>query len=112
YANEALFLAGIHPARRGHTIRRREAEALHAAIREVLGAAVRAGGTTIRDYRNAEGGAGEYVRELRVYDREGSPCVRCSTPVRRIVFGNRSAFLCPACQPRGGARGGPSRNAS
>lgn len=102
YANEALFLAGIHPQRRTDTIREHEAAALHATIRDVLDAAVRAGGTTIRDYRNAEGGEGEYVRQLRVYGQEGSPCVRCSTPVRRIVFGNRSAFLCPACQPRRG----------
>ena len=106
YANEALFLAGIHPARRTDTVREREAEALHGTLRSVLGDAVRAGGTTIRDYRNAEGGQGEYVRQLRVYGQEGSPCVRCSTPVRRIVFANRSAFLCPACQPR---RGGTRR---
>ena len=104
YANEALFLAGIHPARRTDTIREHEAVALHGTLRSVLTDAVRAGGTTIRDYRNAEGGEGEYVRQLRVYGQEGSPCVRCSTPVRRIVFANRSAFLCPACQPRRGAR--------
>ena len=106
YANEALFLAGIHPARRTDTIREHEAAALHGTIRDVLDAAVRAGGTTIRDYRNADGGEGEYVRQLRVYGQEGSPCVRCSTPVRRIVFGNRSAFFCPACQP---GRGLPRR---
>lgn len=102
YANEALFLAGIHPQRRTDTVREHEAEALHGTLRDVLDAAVRAGGTTIRDYRNAEGGEGEYVRQLRVYGQEGSPCVRCSTPVRRLVFGNRSAFFCPACQPRRG----------
>jgi formamidopyrimidine-DNA glycosylase len=103
YASEALFRAGVHPGRRARTLRRDEAAALHDAIREVLGAAVRAGGTTIRDYRNADGGAGEYVRELQVYDREGSPCPRCSTPIRRLVLSNRSAFFCPACQPRRGA---------
>ena len=100
YANEALFLAGIHPARRARTVRRHEAEALHSSLRSVLAAAVRAGGTTIRDYRNAQGGEGEYVRELRVYGQEGSPCIKCSSIVQRLVFGNRSAFLCPACQPR------------
>jgi len=102
YAAEALFRAGIHPARRGHTVRGHEAEALHRSIRDVLAEAVRAGGTTIRDYRDAEGKQGEFVRELLVYDREGSPCTRCSTPIRRTVFGNRSAFFCPACQPRRG----------
>ena len=103
YANEALFLAGIHPARRANTVRRHEAVALHGAVRDVLQASIRMGGTTIRDYRDAEGRAGEFVRSLRVYDREGSPCPRCSTPIRRLVFGNRSAFLCPSCQPRRGA---------
>lgn len=100
YANEALFLAGIHPARRARSVRRHEAEALHSSLRSVLSDAVRAGGTTIRDYRNADGGKGEYVRELRVYGQEGSPCIKCSSIVQRVVFGNRSAFLCPACQPR------------
>ena len=109
YANEALFLAGIHPARRACTVRRHEAEALHQALKSVLTDAVRAGGTTIRDYRNAQGGEGEYGRELRVYGQEGSPCIRCSTLVRRVVFGARSAFLCPACQPR---RGIPRRSQS
>jgi formamidopyrimidine-DNA glycosylase len=100
YASEALFLARVHPARQARSVGRDEAEALHHAIREVLAASIRSGGTTIRDYRNAEGGEGEYVRELRVYDREGSPCTRCSTPIRRIVLSNRSAFFCPSCQPR------------
>lgn len=100
YASEALFLARIHPARRSRSVRAHEAAALHRAIREVLAAAIRSGGTTIRDYRNAEGGEGEYVRELRVYDREGLPCTRCSTPIRRLVLSNRSAFFCPSCQPR------------
>ena len=100
YAAEALHRAGIHPARRTHTVRRYEAEALHEAVREVLAGALRAGGTTIRDYRNADGGRGEFVRNLKVYDREGLPCTRCSTTIRRLVFGGRSAFFCPTCQPR------------
>lgn len=103
YACEACFRAKIHPARRGITVTRPEAEALHRGIRDVLGAAVDAGGTTIRDYRNADGGSGEFVHRLDVYGREGDPCHRCDAPVERIVFGNRSAFLCPSCQPAGAA---------
>ena len=103
YANEALFLAGIHPVRRTRTIRRREAQALHHALREVLVASLTAGGTTIRDFRDADGRTGAYVRQLRVYDREGLPCVRCSMLVLRFVFGSRSAFYCPVCQPQRGA---------
>lgn len=100
YANEALFLARIHPARRACTVRRHEADALHHTLRSVLSDAVRAEGTTIRDYRNAQGGEGKYGRELKVYGQEGSPCIRCSSIVQRVVFGGRSAFLCPTCQPR------------
>ena len=102
YACEACFLAAVHPARRGISVTVPEAEALHAAIRDVLAAAVDAGGTTIRDYRNADGGSGEFVHRLKVYGREGQPCLRCNTRIERIVFGNRSAFLCPSCQPPAG----------
>lgn len=107
YACEACFLASIHPARAGVSVSAPEAEALHAAIRGVLAAAIDAGGTTIRDYRNADGGAGEFVHRLRVYGREGQPCLRCNTPVERLVFGNRSAFLCPSCQPLRKGAGSP-----
>jgi formamidopyrimidine-DNA glycosylase len=101
YANEALHRARVHPARPARSLGRAESRALHRAIRDVLTEALRAGGTTIQDYRNAEGEPGEFVRELRVYGRTGEPCPRCKTPVERLVFANRSAFLCPTCQPEG-----------
>jgi formamidopyrimidine-DNA glycosylase len=99
YAAEALFLAGIHPFRSANEIDVDEAEALHSSIRHVLREAIDAGGTTIRDYRTAEGEMGRYARRLYVYGRDGEPCLRCRTPVQRLVFGNRSAFFCPTCQP-------------
>lgn len=99
YAAEALHLAGIHPARRADRITAPEARRLHESLRRVLRAAIHEGGTTIRDYRNAEGRTGTYVRRLHVYGREGEPCPACGTPVLRIVFSNRSAFFCPTCQP-------------
>lgn len=99
YACEACFRAGIHPARPASSLDAAEGRALHGAVRRVLARAVEAGGTTIRDYRNADGGRGEYADRLQVYGREGLPCPRCSTPVERLVFGARSAFLCPVCQP-------------
>jgi formamidopyrimidine-DNA glycosylase len=99
YAAEALFRARVHPARAARTVDRREARALHRAIRSVLREAVRAGGTTIRDYRNADGGEGAFAGNLRVYGREGEPCLRCSGTVERLVFAGRSAFFCPRCQP-------------
>lgn len=99
YANEALYFAGVHPQREARQIRRPEAVALHRSVRRVLRNAIRAGGTTIRDYRNAEGGRGEYARQLYVYGRDGDPCLKCQSLICRIVFANRSAFYCPTCQP-------------
>jgi formamidopyrimidine-DNA glycosylase len=99
YALEALHGAGIHPLRPADRITEVEAAWLYAAIREVLRAAIRRGGTTIRDYRNAEGGEGAYAAHLRVYGREGAPCLSCGDPVERVVLSNRSAYFCPTCQP-------------
>jgi formamidopyrimidine-DNA glycosylase len=99
YANEALYLAGVHPQREARQVCRRESVALYRSLRRVLRDAIRAGGTTIRDYRNAEGGRGEYAQRLHVYGRDGEPCLKCQSHIRRIVFANRSAFYCPTCQP-------------
>lgn len=99
YAAEALFLAGIHPRRPARSVDADEAEALHGAIRRVLDAAIRAGGTTIRDYRTAAGDEGGFAPSLYVYGRDAEPCRRCGSIVERVVFGNRSAFFCPTCQP-------------
>lgn len=99
YAAEALFLAGVHPREEGRKVGQRRAYALHESVRAVLAAAIAAGGTTIRDYRNADGESGEYARKLWVYGRDGEPCLRCGSTVERVVFSNRSAFFCPRCQP-------------
>ena len=99
YASEALFRAKIHPRRPAKSLHATEAETLLAAIREVLTEAIRARGTTLRDYRTPSGGIGSFGPSLRAYGREGAPCPRCKTPIERIVFGNRSAFFCPSCQP-------------
>lgn len=98
YASEACFRAGIHPARPADQVTEKEARLLHRGIRHVLRSAIRNGGTTLRDYRDAGGEPGRNRGRLQVYGREGSPCLRCKAPVRRIVLGNRSAFLCPRCQ--------------
>jgi formamidopyrimidine-DNA glycosylase len=99
YANEALFLAGVHPRRAARSVTRGEAAALHQGVQSVLRSAIEAGGTTLRDYRDASGGEGRYARELLVYGRDGERCSRCEREVRRVVFGGRSAFYCPGCQP-------------
>lgn len=99
YAAEALFLAGVHPRRPARSLGSDEAGALHRSIRDVLARAIEAGGTTIRDYRDASGEEGRFAASLYVYGREGEPCRRCDAPVERAVFGNRAAFFCPRCQP-------------
>ena len=99
YAVEALWGARVHPARRSRTLTEVEVAALHRWLRRVLRQAIRARGTTLRDYRTAEGGTGGYGPTLKAYGREGDPCSRCRTPIERLVFGGRSAFLCPRCQP-------------
>ena len=101
YANEALYHAGIHPRRPARDVGTDEAVKLHRALRRVLRNAIRAGGTTLRDYRTADGQRGSYGTALWVYGRDGAPCLRCGATVERIVFGNRSAFVCPRCQPGG-----------
>lgn len=100
YAAEALYLAGIHPLREARSLDLGEARALHGSVRKVLSEAIDAGGTTIRDYRTAEGAEGAFARQLHVYGRDGEPCHRCDTQVERTVLSNRSAFFCPTCQPR------------
>jgi formamidopyrimidine-DNA glycosylase len=104
YANEALYMARIHPRTEARAVSRPAAERLHGAVREVLERAIGDGGTTLRDYRTAEGAEGRYARKLRVYDRAGEPCERCGRTIRRTVFGGRSAFHCPGCQRRKAVR--------
>jgi formamidopyrimidine-DNA glycosylase len=98
YASEALFRAGIRPARAAGSLRREECAALVKAIRAVLRMAIRHGGTTLRDYVGADGAPGYFKRKLWVYERAGLPCRRCAAPIRRRVQGQRSTYWCAECQ--------------
>jgi formamidopyrimidine-DNA glycosylase len=100
YACEALFEAGIDPRCAAHRLSRPRSEQLAAAVRKILAAALASGGTTLRDFRDAHGMAGQFQQQARVYGRPGVPCLVCSTPIRRIVQGQRSTFFCPTCQRR------------
>jgi len=101
YADEALWRARLHWARPTETLNGPEVSRLLAAVREVLGEALVAGGTSFDDlYVDVNGESGYFERSLAVYGREGLPCLRCGTPVRRDPFMNRSAYSCPRCQPR------------
>ncbi len=98
YAAESLWRARIHPKRPAGQLTDRDALRLHRALRAVLRKAIRAGGTTLRDYRNAQGGEGTYGPALLVYGRAGKDCGRCGGTIRRSVFAGRSAYWCPVCQ--------------
>ncbi len=98
YADEALWLAGIHPQSR--RVGRRRALRLHAAIREVLAGAVEREGTTFSDYRMLDGEPGRNASFLFAYGRGGEPCPRCGTPLRKTQLGGRSTTYCPRCQRR------------
>ena len=98
YASEALFMAGIRPTTRASSISKPRATRLHAAIREVLARAVLRGGSTLKDFSNADGQSGYFQLEASVYDRAGLPCKGCGQPVKRILQGQRSTFYCAFCQ--------------
>jgi formamidopyrimidine-DNA glycosylase len=98
YASEALFLAGIRPTLPASRISRPRAARLQAAIREVLARAVEKGGSTLRDFSNAQGESGYFQLEAMVYDREGEPCRVCGSPIRMIRQGARATYFCRVCQ--------------
>jgi len=98
YACEALYRAGIHPRRAAGKLGVARWQALHAALRAILGRAIRDGGTTLQDFRDSDGRYGAFQRRLQVYGREGEACRRCGRTVRRIVQSGRSTFYCPGCQ--------------
>jgi formamidopyrimidine-DNA glycosylase len=101
YADEALWRARLHWARPTETLNGPEVSRLLTAVREVLGEALAAGGTSFDEmYVNVNGESGYFERSLAVYGREDQPCPRCGTPIRRDPFMNRSAYSCPRCQPR------------
>jgi formamidopyrimidine-DNA glycosylase len=98
YASEALFLAGIRPTVRAQRISRTRAEKLRAAIIDVLARAVAKGGSTLRDFSNADGQTGYFQLEANVYDRAGEPCRQCGNTIKRIVQGQRATYYCSVCQ--------------
>lgn len=97
YVCEALFRAGIHPTRAGGSVSPKRLQRLVDAIQAVLGEAIEAGGSTLKDFISPDGELGYFSKSFSVYDREGQPCV-CGGIVRRMVQGGRSTFYCPKCQ--------------
>jgi formamidopyrimidine-DNA glycosylase len=98
YASEALFRAGIHPRRTAGRIARQRFEPLVNSVRDVLRDAIEEGGTTLRNFVGGDGKPGYFRGSLRVYERDGAPCLRCGTAIERRVLGQRATYYCPRCQ--------------
>ena len=100
YADEALWRARIHPLRPVGTLRRAQLDALRDAVVETLEAGIDARGATIDDFRNPDGAEGSFQDRFVVYGREGEPCHRCGTPIRKLRVAQRGTYVCPHCQRR------------
>ena len=98
YADESLFRAGIRPRRRANSITAAEYSRLHRALQQVLKEAIAAGGSSVSDYVDSNGEEGFFQFQHRVYGREGEPCLKCKTPIKKIVVGGRGTHYCPKCQ--------------
>ena len=98
YADEALARAGIRPRRRAASLTRNDLRRLYTALQKVLNEAIELGGSSVSDYVGADGERGFFQIRHLVYGREGEPCRKCKTPIKRIVISGRSAHYCPKCQ--------------
>jgi len=98
YVCEALFFAGLSPRRQAYTVQGGRAEKLAGAVRSVLTRAIEAGGSSLRDYVQADGELGYFQHEWSVYGREDEPCITCGSAIKRLVQSGRSTFYCSRCQ--------------
>jgi formamidopyrimidine-DNA glycosylase len=98
YADESLWKARIHPAKTGSSLKLPEIKTLYAALQKILRRAILLRGSSISNFMDVEGVPGEYQQHHRVYGREGKPCFRCKTKIRRIIVAGRSSYFCPNCQ--------------
>jgi len=98
YSQEALFCAGIHPERRADKISEEEYKKLFKCLISILKKAIKMKGSSVDTYRQIDGEEGEYISFLKVYQKEGAPCVRCKTPIKRKIIGGRGTYFCPHCQ--------------
>lgn len=99
YANEALFLTGIHPLTPANQVTRAKLELLVITIKEVLAAAIKQGGTTLKDFSQTDGKPGYFAQSLFVYGRSGEECLRCKNELQELKIGQRASVFCSQCQP-------------
>lgn len=116
YADESLHRAGIHPRKKASSLGEKTLFHLLQSLQEALRESIEAGGTSVRSYVDSSGAKGAFQNFLRVYGREGAPCLVCGTSIVREPVGGRSSFYCPRCQSLskkgGGRRKSPSKNPS
>lgn len=98
YANEALFMAGIHPNRKANSLSKTQAAKLYTSIVGVLNAAIAAGGTSLKDYMQTDGTLGYFQHSFKVYGRGGQACGVCGTGIEKTTQGGRASYFCPRCQ--------------
>ncbi len=98
YANESLFMAGIHPARQAGRVSLKRYQKLVECIKTVLQEAIKQGGTTLRDFVNEQGEPGYFQQSLSVYGKSGAECITCSTLIQQIKIAQRASFFCLTCQ--------------
>ena len=98
YANESLFLSGIHPLRKPGRISMARYGRLAEVVKEVLESAIKQGGTTLRDFVGSDGKPGYFKQQLQVYGRAGKPCTRCGRTLKELRLSQRSTVYCPGCQ--------------
>ena len=98
YANESLYRAGIHPKSKAGRLSLERYAKLVVEVKATLNEAIRAGGSSLRDFVQSDGSSGYAQQNYWVYGRAGQPCRKCATPIRRVVMGQRATFYCPACQ--------------
>jgi formamidopyrimidine-DNA glycosylase len=104
YVDESLFAAGVHPLVPADQLTGAQVAQLSRAIKRVLRKAIHHRGSTLRDYRDADGRSGSFQDLHRVYQRQSQPCPRCRSTIQRIVLGGRSTHFCPTCQPAANRR--------
>ena len=100
YVDESLAIAGIHPEMEAAALTLADIERLHSAINSVIEKGICSGGTSFRDYRDADGNRGAFQESLCVYGRKGLPCIQCGTEIVRIEVGGRGTHFCPQCQQK------------
>lgn len=100
YANESLFLCGLHPLKPAGKLTKAQCELLAGTIKQVLSTAIQQGGTTLKDFLQPDGRPGYFAQELLVYGNKDKPCPKCGTTIESIIIGQRNSFYCSKCQKK------------